>query len=252
MQDDRRLADQVVELQRLDEIGVPDHRAVGDGEVAAAIGHAGDLAQPLVEHCGRAEDRAVILHRALHREADRTGLEPAAGAAHAVEPGDRGVGRIARQRGVRGPGLDDLGGALGRGAAEHYEVEERVGAEAGGAVHRDAGRLADRHQPGHDALGVAWRRVQYLAMNIGRDAAHVVMRGRQYRDRLRASRRPRRKSWRSRKCREAAGAAAPDRGAPDAGGCGRRCGPQPRPSRISIAIARATTSREARSLVVGA
>ena len=33
MEHDRRLSDQIVELERLDEIGVPDHRAVGNGEV---------------------------------------------------------------------------------------------------------------------------------------------------------------------------------------------------------------------------
>ena len=43
---------------------------------------------------------------------------------------------------------------------------------------RDAGRLTDRHQPRHNALGVAGHRVQHLAMNIGRNSAHIVMRGR--------------------------------------------------------------------------
>jgi len=85
---------------------------------------------------------------------------------------------------VRCAGLDDLGGALGCGAAEHEQVEQRVGAEPGGAVYRDASRLADRHQTRHGAIGIARGRVQYFAMNIGRDAAHVVMCGGQYRDRL--------------------------------------------------------------------
>ena len=37
------------------------------------------------------------------------------------------------------------------GAAEHHQVEQRVGAQPIGAVDRHAGRLADRHQAGHDA-----------------------------------------------------------------------------------------------------
>ncbi len=81
-------------------------------------------------------------------------------------------------------GLDDLRGTLRCSAAEDDEIEQRVGAEPGGAVHRDARRLADRHQPGHGALGIVGGRVQYLAVNIARNAAHVVMRGGQHRDRL--------------------------------------------------------------------
>ena len=53
-----------------------------------------------------------------------------------------------------------------------------------GAVHRDAGRLADRHQPGDDRVGIAVGRAQHLAVIVGRDAAHVVVHGRQDRDRL--------------------------------------------------------------------
>ena len=85
---------------------------------------------------------------------------------------------------MRGAGLDELGGALGGGLAEDQEIEQRVGAEPGGAVHRDASRLAHRHQSGHGSLGIARGRVQRLAVKIGRDAPHVVVGGRQYRDRL--------------------------------------------------------------------
>jgi len=55
----RRLADQIVELERLDQIGVPDHRAVGDGEVVEGLPHnLGHPAQPFFEHICAAEDRA--------------------------------------------------------------------------------------------------------------------------------------------------------------------------------------------------
>ena len=51
--------------------------------------------------------------------------------------------------------LDDFGRALARGASEHDEVEKAVGAEPVGAMHRNASRFADRHQAGHDCLGVS-------------------------------------------------------------------------------------------------
>jgi hypothetical protein len=76
MERDRRLADQIVELERLDEIGVPDHRTVGDGEVVEGPRDLGDAAYPFFEHRCRAENGAMMLHRPLHRAADGTGLRP--------------------------------------------------------------------------------------------------------------------------------------------------------------------------------
>src|SRR4029077_18033056 len=69
-----------------------------------------------------------------------------------------------------------------RGAAEYDDVQQRVAAEPVGAVYRDAGRLADRHQPGDDSVRIAGGRPDHLAAVIGRGAAHVVMHGRRDRD----------------------------------------------------------------------
>ena len=69
-------------------------------------------------------------------------------------------------------------------AAEHDDVEQRVGTKPVGAVNRNAGRLADRHQSGHDCFRIAVALGDDLAMQIGRYAAHVVVHGRQHRDRL--------------------------------------------------------------------
>lgn len=55
--------------------------------------------------------------------------------------------RFERRLGVAGAaGGGDGGGA---GAPEHDDVEQGVGAEAVGAVHGRAGRLAGRQQPAH-------------------------------------------------------------------------------------------------------
>jgi len=50
MKHHRRLSDRIVELERLDEIGVPDHGAVGNGEVGEGLGDLGHLVQPFLEH----------------------------------------------------------------------------------------------------------------------------------------------------------------------------------------------------------
>ena len=51
-------------------------------------------------------------------------------------------------------------------------------------MHGHAGRLADRHQPERHRLRVAIARRHCLAVQVGRDAAHVVVHGRDHRDRL--------------------------------------------------------------------
>ena len=51
-------------------------------------------------------------------------------------------------------------------------------------MNRHAGRFADRHQSGDDRFGIAVAHRNDLAMQIGRHAAHVVVDGRQHRDRL--------------------------------------------------------------------
>jgi hypothetical protein len=102
------LSDQIVELERLDEIGVPDHRAEGDGEVGPGLCDLGDPAQPFDEHISGAEDSAVVLHRA----GEGVGLASARRMADPVEPRDRRFRRNRRHSTVRCVRLDDLGGAL--------------------------------------------------------------------------------------------------------------------------------------------
>ncbi len=58
---------------------------------------------------------------------------------------------------------------------EHDKVDQRVGAEAVSAVNRDAGRLTRRVEARHDTR---LRVVYHLALDIGGDTAHRVVRGR--------------------------------------------------------------------------
>jgi hypothetical protein len=51
-------------------------------------------------------------------------------------------------------------------------------------MHRNAGRLANGHQAGHDRVGIAADLGQHFAVIVGRDAAHIVVHRRQHRDRL--------------------------------------------------------------------
>ena len=138
----------------------------------------------LVERSLGAEHRAIGLHRALHLEPDRGGRAAAVGVAELVEPREREVAAVLGQRRLRRARLEHLAEPKPGRAAEHDQVDQAVRAEAVGAVDRDARRLADREQAGHDRVGIAVLQRHHLAMIIGRDSAHIVMDRRRDRDRL--------------------------------------------------------------------
>ena len=152
------------------------------------------------------------------------------------------TGRFVDRRDRRGA-VDDLAGADRGGAAEDDEVDQRVGAEAVGAVHRGAAGFADGHQAGRDAVGIVGGRVQHLAPVVRRNAAHVVVHGRQHRDRLARHVDAGEDLGRSPRCRAGARAAPPDRDGRDAGRCGpcscRRRGPRGFPASCSARRRRA-------------
>ena len=211
-----------------------------------------ELARALLQHLRGAEHGAVVLHDPLHLEPElaAVGVAPLAWRT-AVEPRERLVAGVGRQRLVRLARLHRLGGA-------HAPRRGRTRRGRAASWSRAGWRRAPRRRPPRRSPSARARprpdrrrsSVDDLAVIVGRDAAHVVVHGRQHRDRLLASRRRRRRSSPSRRCRAGARAAPRRRDARDAEGCGPCCGPQPRPSRISIVIERLTTSREARSLAV--
>jgi len=131
-----------------------------------------------------------------------------------------------------------------RRRAEHHEIDQRVEPSPVAPVHRHAAGFAERHQAGHHesrcrSLG------QHFAVIVGRDAPMCSAR-RQHRDRL----------ARDVDAGEDAGDSEMPAGARAAlriemVECMKRWSSSdrtPRPSRISIVMARETTSREARSL----
>ena len=112
------------------------------------------------------------------------GRRAAGGVAELVEARQRVVGGILRQLGLLVAGREQFGATQRGGAAEHHEIDQRIRAEPVGAVHRHAGGLAQRHQAGNNGVGIAVLLGQRLAVIIRGNAAHVVVRGRQHRDRL--------------------------------------------------------------------
>src|SRR5690606_724910 len=175
---------QVLQLQRLDEIGIPDHRTVVDLDVGELVPDRRDALTALFQRLLRAEDGGVFLHGALHLFAQLSRRLGAVGVADTIEAfHDLVAGGDVDGRDWR-LAVDHLAGTDRRRATEDDQINQRIGPKPVGAVDRGAAGLADRHQAGLYALRVGGVGVEHLAPVIGRDAAHIVVDRRQHRDRL--------------------------------------------------------------------
>ena len=130
------------------------------------------------------EYRRVVLHDFLHIEAQFRRRRAAPGVAEMVKTIQRFIGNVIRHRLVRLARCDGFSGTNGGGAAKHDEIKQRVGTQTVGPVHGHACGFANRHQARHHAAGVCGGRADDFGFHVGRNAAHVVMHGRQYRDRF--------------------------------------------------------------------
>ena len=132
----------------------------------------GDVLQDLVQRVRGAEHLHVGIHGVLQFLADRSDLLGALGGADVVQQVQRVVLRISRKFDIVS-GLGVLGRIDARAAAEDEDVHQRVGAQAVGAVDRNAGDLAGGVQARDDRAVVR----EDLALDVRRDAAHGVVRG---------------------------------------------------------------------------
>ena len=75
----------------------------------------------------------MILHGDPQFAAQRRNRSAAGGMTPGVEPGDGIFAGVLGQIGLIGAGVDHFDTAVGRGAAEHHDIEQRIGAEPVGA-----------------------------------------------------------------------------------------------------------------------
>ncbi|QTK80385.1 hypothetical protein AT6N2_C2837 [Agrobacterium tumefaciens] len=175
---------EVMQLEGFDQIGIPDHRAVGDLDVGQFLPDRGQTAAAAFERFLGAEHGRVVLHGALHLVAQHRRRRRAVGVTQAVEALHDPVAGSRIESGNRLVTIDDLGGTNGGGTTEDHEVDQRVGAEAVSAVNRGATGFAYRHQAGRDTLGIVSIGVQHFTPVVRGNAAHIVVNRRQNRDRL--------------------------------------------------------------------
>mmetsp|Transcript_131730 Transcript_131730/g.294772 ORF Transcript_131730/g.294772 Transcript_131730/m.294772 type:complete len:486 (-) Transcript_131730:56-1513(-) len=166
------LVEKVFELERLDEVGVPNHAAVRDAHILVLLHETVNDVLALAQVLGVAVDRRILLHGDLELPAQICRGQGALSIAHLVEAGERGLARVGWQIHRRAVRLHQLGSSVGRLATEDHEVQQRIGAKAVGAVHGGAARLASRIKAWNDGvLSIA----HHLRLPVCGDAAHVVV-----------------------------------------------------------------------------
>mmetsp|Transcript_21674 Transcript_21674/g.84431 ORF Transcript_21674/g.84431 Transcript_21674/m.84431 type:complete len:640 (+) Transcript_21674:4098-6017(+) len=176
--------DQVLDFERLDARGVEDLGLVLQGDVLHPLGNLGDLGHAFIEHGLGAEHAGMLLHRGAQVVGDVLRVLAAGAAVQAREAGQRAVGRIGRQGLVRA--LAEVGRhqVVAGSTAEDQQVQQRVRAQAVGAMHADAGAFAHRVEPVDNFVRVAVLRRDHLTVDVGRDATHLVVDGRHHGDRF--------------------------------------------------------------------
>lgn len=172
-----RASEQVAELKGLDEIRVPDHRAVLDTDLVEHLVDLGDLLNTLVKGLLGTEDGDVALHGLLHGEADLGGALGAVGSADLVEDLDgvgTGIGGNGLQLGARSEVVTD---GVGDGTAEDDQVEKRVGAKAVSTVDRDGSSLTASEETRDNLVVALLVDGKNLTSVASGDTTHVVVDG---------------------------------------------------------------------------
>ena len=92
-----RLRHEVIELKRFDKVSVPDQAAVGHMNVSQTLVYLLHFGHAIFQQGSVAENRGVLLHRALHLQADLCGRRTALCAAKLVYPRQRQVSGVSWQ-----------------------------------------------------------------------------------------------------------------------------------------------------------
>ena len=178
------LRKQILQFQRLYQIGIEHQGPVADLDVGESGDNLPELVDAFLQHVSRTEHGGMILHGPLHAQPDLCGGRITIGMTQSIQSGNGMFRGICPQWRLTGAGHNDFSTAVGRRPAEYDQVQKGVRPQPVGPVDRNAGSLADRHQPRHHALRIVFHAGDDLAMIVGRYATHVVMHGRQHRNRL--------------------------------------------------------------------
>lgn len=172
-----RASEQVPELERLNEIRVPDHAAILDANLGEGLINLVDLLHTLIQALLGTEDADIALHGLLHRKTDLSSALRAVSIAELVEDLNRVSTSISAERLeslARGEVIAD---SVGNGTAENNQVEQGVGTETVSTVDGHASGFTTGEETGHNLVVALLINSEHLTSVPGGDTTHVVVDG---------------------------------------------------------------------------
>lgn len=175
---------QVLELEGLDQITVPDHAAVSDSDILEGLEDLVNLGDTLIQGGLGTEDGGIVLHDLLHVQTESGSGDGAGGVAELVQVGN-GLGTgISGQGAVGSVGLQGITDVMGASTAKDNDIQERVSSQAVGTVDGHTSGLTGGVQTGNDLVVTVLINGQDLTSVLGGDTTHVVVDSGQDGDRL--------------------------------------------------------------------
>lgn len=166
---------QVLELERFNQVSVPDHSSVVDLHVLhVVVDFLGHLATVL-EGLGGSEDGGVVLHDFLHLSSKGSSVDLTVSHSNSVNVSNRffAISRLDWSEVIARFAF--LGDGVSASSAKDDQIEKRVGTESVCAVNRGASSLTSGVEPTDDLVFSFLVHGEDLALPVGWDTSHVVM-----------------------------------------------------------------------------
>lgn len=169
--------EQVLQLEGLGKISVPDHGSVGDTNLVNESVNSSDTSDTILKRLLGSENGDIHLHGSLHLVSNGSGGQRTVGVSHLVKVSNGLVTNVSRDRGKRSTGGKSLGDSVGNGSAEDNQIEQGVGSKSVGTVDGDTGGLTTGEQTLDNlVLTVLILSKDLTGVSRG-DTTHVVVNG---------------------------------------------------------------------------
>jgi hypothetical protein len=167
--------EQVLCLQSLNEISVPDHGAICCLELTQHLISLINELNTLGEDGSSTENGSVVLHNLLHVSADLSSRDGSGGIANSIKARDRVLTSVGFQGLLGSTRLGGLSNVVSASATENNDIQQRVGTETVSTVDGHTGSLTSGVETRDDRVGVTIARGNNLTSVESRDTTHVVV-----------------------------------------------------------------------------
>lgn len=175
---------QVLQLQSLDQVGVPDHGSVGGLDMLEGFINFVDVLDTFVQSFLGSEHSTSLLHGLLHGQSNLGSGLGTVGVSQLIKVGDGVQTKVLRNRLERSTWGQGVSDGVGDGSTENNQVQQRVGTQSVSTVNGGTGNFTTSQQARNNFILALLVLLEHLTGPSGWNTTHVVVDGRQDRDRL--------------------------------------------------------------------